>query len=113
MASDVLAADLRLALERHLMCPPALAALQKLRFEFGDVYTVSVASFFGCEAPSSTGAKLWGDVSIAFTCDPANKVSTNHTNHHSLESMCTFWHWRLTRWTGRQGEQAYALGLYL
>ncbi|WIA12333.1 hypothetical protein OEZ85_012387 [Tetradesmus obliquus] len=47
--------------------------LQKLRFEFGDVYTVSVASFFGCEAPSSTGAKLWGDVSIAFTCDPANK----------------------------------------
>jgi hypothetical protein len=54
---------------------PALAALQKLRFEFGDVYTVSVASFFGCEAPSSTGPKLWGDVSIAFTCDPANKVS--------------------------------------
>ncbi|WIA32467.1 hypothetical protein OEZ86_003287 [Tetradesmus obliquus] len=47
--------------------------LQKLRFEFGDVYTVSVASFFGCEAPSSTRAKLWGDVSIAFTCDPANK----------------------------------------
>eukprot|EP00882_Tetradesmus_deserticola_P013219 GHRQ01014016.1.p1 GENE.GHRQ01014016.1~~GHRQ01014016.1.p1 ORF type:complete len:535 (+),score=251.96 GHRQ01014016.1:49-1653(+) len=47
--------------------------LQKLRFEFGDVYTVSVASFFGCEAPSSTGPKLWGDVSIAFTCDPANK----------------------------------------
>jgi hypothetical protein len=51
-----------------------LLLLQKLRFEFGDVYTVSVASFFGCEAPSSTGPKLWGDVSIAFTCDPANKV---------------------------------------
>jgi hypothetical protein len=57
------------------MCLTAVAAPQKLRFEFGDVYTVSVASFFGCEAPSSTGPKLWGDVSIAFTCDPANKVS--------------------------------------
>jgi hypothetical protein len=51
-----------------------LLLLQKLRFEFGDVYTVSVASFFGCEAPSSTGQQLWGDVSIAFTCDPPNKV---------------------------------------
>lgn len=48
--------------------------MQKLRFEFGDVYTVSVSSFFGCEAASNTAQTLWGDVSIAFTCDPANKV---------------------------------------
>lgn len=47
--------------------------LQKLRFEMGDLYTVSVGSFFGCDAPSSTAPQLKGDVSIAFTCDPANK----------------------------------------
>lgn len=29
--------------------------LQRLRFQFGEVYTVSVAPFFGCEAPSNTG----------------------------------------------------------
>lgn len=29
--------------------------LQRLRFEFGDVYTVSVGSFFGMEAPSRKG----------------------------------------------------------
>lgn len=40
----------------------------------GDLYTVSVGNFFGCDAPSSTAAQLRGDVSIAFTCDPANKV---------------------------------------
>eukprot|EP00879_Flechtneria_rotunda_P018339 GHRR01019236.1.p1 GENE.GHRR01019236.1~~GHRR01019236.1.p1 ORF type:complete len:223 (+),score=53.86 GHRR01019236.1:40-708(+) len=56
-----------------IACCAVLLTLQKLRFEFGDVYTVSVSSFFGCEAPSSTGKLLWGDVSIAFTCDPANK----------------------------------------
>lgn len=48
--------------------------LQKLRFEMGDLYTVSVGNFFGCDAPSSTAPQLRGDVSIAFTCDPANKV---------------------------------------
>jgi predicted Zn-dependent peptidase len=46
--------------------------LQRLRFQFGEIYTVSVSSFFGCEAPSSTGAPR-GDVSIGFTCDPANR----------------------------------------
>ncbi|MEW5319769.1 MAG: hypothetical protein WDW38_010898 [Sanguina aurantia] len=46
--------------------------LQRLRFQFGEVYTVSVAPFFGCEAPSNTG-DLHGSVSISFTCDPANK----------------------------------------
>jgi hypothetical protein len=48
--------------------------VQKLRFEMGDLYTVSVGNFFGCDAPSSTAPQLRGDVSIAFTCDPANKV---------------------------------------
>ena len=43
-----------------------------LRFKFGNVYTVSVAPFFGCEAPSHSGP-IRGDLSIAFTCDPANK----------------------------------------
>lgn len=51
-----------------------LCLLQKLRFEMGDLYTVSVGNFFGCDAPSSTAPQLRGDVSIAFTCDPANKV---------------------------------------
>jgi hypothetical protein len=40
----------------------------------GDLYTVSVGNFFGCDAPSSTAPTLRGDVSIAFTCDPDNKV---------------------------------------
>lgn len=62
--------------------PPALhasssatapPALQKLRFELGDLYTVSVQSFFGCEAASSTEPQLRGDVSIAWTCAPENK----------------------------------------
>jgi hypothetical protein len=29
---------------------------------------------FGSIGPNSTGPKLWGDVSIAFTCGFANKV---------------------------------------
>jgi hypothetical protein len=51
---------------------------QKLRFEFGEVYTVSVSSFFGCEAPSSNADQLWGDVSVTFSCDPANKVGVGY-----------------------------------
>jgi hypothetical protein len=29
--------------------------LQRMRFEFGEIYTVSVTSFFGCEAVSNKG----------------------------------------------------------
>ncbi len=31
--------------------------LQQMRFEFGEVYTCSVAPFFACEAPSCTGER--------------------------------------------------------
>jgi len=50
----------------------------------GDLYTVSVGSFFGCDAPSSTAPQLKGDVSIAFTCDPANKVRPGVKNSPRL-----------------------------
>ncbi|KAL6755922.1 Metalloenzyme, LuxS/M16 peptidase-like protein [Haematococcus lacustris] len=46
--------------------------LQRMRFQFGEIYTVSVSPFFGCEAPSIKG-DVRGDVSISFTCDPANR----------------------------------------
>ncbi|GLC40306.1 hypothetical protein PLESTM_001046900 [Pleodorina starrii] len=52
------------ALETRLM--------QRMRFVGGDVYTVSVSSFFGCVAPSLEGDPR-GDVAIMFSCDPANK----------------------------------------
>jgi predicted Zn-dependent peptidase len=46
--------------------------MQRMRFEFGDVYTVQVSSFFGCDAPSNQG-DIRGDVAITFTCDPMNR----------------------------------------
>eukprot|EP00877_Chromochloris_zofingiensis_P010305 jgi/Chrzof1/5528/Cz16g06130.t1 len=60
--------------------------LQRLRFEFGDVYTVSVGSFFGMEAPSRKGT-LRGDVSVAFTCDPANKERVVDLALHTLDEL--------------------------
>mmetsp|Transcript_12208 Transcript_12208/g.26250 ORF Transcript_12208/g.26250 Transcript_12208/m.26250 type:complete len:1102 (+) Transcript_12208:74-3379(+) len=47
--------------------------LQRLRFQYGEIYTVAVSPFFGCEAPSNTGDPR-GDVSISFTCDPRNRT---------------------------------------
>lgn len=29
--------------------------IQKMRFQYGDIYTVVVSTFFGCEAPSNPG----------------------------------------------------------
>ena len=46
--------------------------LQRMRFEFGDVYTVQVSSFFGCDAPSNKG-DVKGDIAISFTCCPKNR----------------------------------------
>ncbi|BDA41495.1 probable zinc protease PqqL [Coccomyxa sp. Obi] len=46
--------------------------MQKLRFEFGEVYTVSVAPSFSAEAPCSAKNYTDGDVAIAFSCDPDN-----------------------------------------
>lgn len=45
--------------------------LQLLRFKSGDVYTISVTSFFGAEAPSTTG-NVRGDVAVGFSCEPRN-----------------------------------------
>jgi predicted Zn-dependent peptidase len=43
--------------------------LKKMRFQFGDVYSVSVSPYYGLEAPSSP-PPLRGDCAVSFSCDP-------------------------------------------
>jgi predicted Zn-dependent peptidase len=44
--------------------------LKKMRFQFGDVYSVSVSPYYGLEAPS-TPPPLRGDCAVSFSCDPS------------------------------------------
>ncbi|KAJ9517538.1 hypothetical protein QJQ45_024978 [Haematococcus lacustris] len=60
--------------------------LQRMRFQFGEIYTVSVSPFFACEAPSYKG-DVRGDVSISFTCDPANRQRLINIALEEVEAM--------------------------
>eukprot|EP00798_Chlamydomonas_sp_ICE-L_P000548 gene548-1963_t len=68
----------------------ATALLQTLRFQFGEIYTVVVSPFFGCNAPSNDGDPS-GDVSIAFTCDPANRSRLKEMVLEELDEN-SYWH---------------------
>lgn len=68
-------AEAALVLESVLMVRLACRVLEsrllkKMRFCYGDVYSVSVTPYYGLEAPSAP-PPLRGDCAVTFACDPA------------------------------------------